>query len=61
MKLKKLIKFLNSNETIAIHVLNKAGHWERNKFYGEVKNISYWLVKREAGVYLDIYLKPLKI
>lgn len=44
MKLKKLIKLLNPNEIIAIHVLNKAGDWEKNKFYGEVKNIPYWLV-----------------
>ena len=44
MKLKKLIKLVNPNEIIAIHVLNKAGDWEKNKFYGEVKNIPYCLL-----------------
>ena len=44
MKLKKLIKLLNPNEAIAIHVLNKEGNWEKNKFYGKVKDIPYWLV-----------------
>ena len=37
MKLKKLIKLLNPNETITIHVLNGMGDWEKNKFYGKVK------------------------
>ena len=44
MKLKKLIKLLNPNEIITIHILNKAGDWEKNKFYGEVKNIPYYLL-----------------
>ena len=44
MKLKKLIKLLNPNEIIAIHVLNKAGDWEKNKFYGKVKNVPYSLL-----------------
>lgn len=43
MKLKKLIKLLNPNEAIAIHVLNKEGNWEKNKFYGKVKDIPYSL------------------
>lgn len=44
MKLKKLIKLLNPNETITIHVLNEMGDWEKNKFYGKVKNVPYSLL-----------------
>ena len=44
MKLKKLIKLLNPNETIVIHILNKAGDWEKNKFCGKVKNVPYSLL-----------------
>lgn len=44
MKLKKLIKLLNPNEAIVIHVLNKAGDWEKNKFCGKIKNVPYSLL-----------------
>ena len=44
MKLKKLIKLLDPNEKVIIHVLNKMGDWEKNKFYGKVKNIPYSLL-----------------
>ena len=43
MKLKKLIKLLDPNEKVIIHVLNKTGDWEKNKFYGKVKHIPHSL------------------